>query len=288
MKYNELQRYFRENLGWGVDGSANTVFEFLLNVRSKARGGVLLDAGAGFQRYKPFFEDSLYLAQEHPIAGGLNKHITNYDILCDVKLIPLKDNSVDCVLSTSALEHYEYPEEFFMEAFRVLKPGGILFISVPFTYPEHEVPYDFQRPTRYGLKRWYSVAGFVNVDVKPTSSSIHASTVFIKDAALVEGAVGIRKALKNSPLTSIRILPRYIVYYLLVKPSIWLLKKTVINIPNENTLFPTGWVSEGAKPFMDSADEFEFKSKEDFLQKRMLGEVGFEIKDGVIVASEKL
>lgn len=107
-----------------------------------------------------FFSDSIYIAQEHPIAGVINKGIVEYDILCDVKSIPLIDNSVDLILSTSSLEHIEFPDEFFSEANRVLKPGGALYINVPFIYSEHEIPYDFQRQTRYGLERHYKKANF--------------------------------------------------------------------------------------------------------------------------------
>lgn len=94
------------------------------------------------------------IAQEHPLSGVVAKQINKYDILSDVQIIPLIDESVDAVLSTVSLEHMRYPDAFFHEAFRVLKPGCSLFIQAPFVYFEHEIPYDFQRPTSYGLQRW--------------------------------------------------------------------------------------------------------------------------------------
>ena len=103
-----------------------------------AKGGVVLDAGAGHQRYRPFFDDAIYVAQEHPIAGRQHKKIAEYDILSDVKRIPLQEGCVDLVLSTSSLEHMEFPERFFTESFRVLRPGGALYVNVPFAYLEHE------------------------------------------------------------------------------------------------------------------------------------------------------
>src|SRR5690606_11049538 len=141
---------------------------------------------------------------------------------------------------TSALEHYEHPEEFFRESFRVLKPGGKLFIHVPFAFPEHEVPFDFQRPTRYGLKRWFDAVGFEGVHVEPTSSSISTCLGFVK-FALYEHHTGIRKALKQGVLPTLKLFPRYFVYHVFAKPVLFLLNLTLNRLPDENTIFPVGW-----------------------------------------------
>lgn len=131
MNIQRLQNYFSKELGWGWGYQARVCFDFLTDVAERSKGAVILDVGAGHQRYKPFFEDSIYLAQEHPEAGVKNKKIVSFDILCDVKHIPLKSESVDYVLSTSSLEHFEFPELFFPDAFRVLKPGGGFLYTCP-------------------------------------------------------------------------------------------------------------------------------------------------------------
>lgn len=280
-----LRPYFANELRWGRGVQQDIVFGFLCDAANACRDGVVLDAGAGHQRYKPFFADSHYIAQEHPFAGVANKGICTYDILCDVKRIPLLDDSVDCVLSTSSLEHIEFPEQFFCEALRVLKPGGTLFVNVPFVYPEHEVPYDFQRPTRYGLQRWYTAAGFERVEVRPASSSIYAATCFIK-SAIFEGhrnparlAGGL--AARIRPLLDVRLLGKAALYLLLAKPVIKLLTLTLDRPPSDATVLPIGWVAIGRKPG-DTAARVDYGSKQEFLQQRILPDGGFVFADGAI------
>lgn len=42
---------------------------------------------------------------------------------------PLKDNSVDCVVSNQVVEHLNDLDSFFAQAYRVLKPGGYIITS---------------------------------------------------------------------------------------------------------------------------------------------------------------
>lgn len=45
--------------------------------------------------------------------------------------IPLKDDSVDCVVSMETIEHIEDQEKFLEEVRRVLRPGGFMIVSTP-------------------------------------------------------------------------------------------------------------------------------------------------------------
>tara|TARA_B100001093_G_C26825089_1_gene1013636 strand:+ start:940 stop:1605 length:666 start_codon:yes stop_codon:yes gene_type:complete len=53
---------------------------------------------------------------------------------------PIKNNSVDVVISNSALEHISNPIKILKETYRVLKPNGNIIISVP----HEDLSYNFE------------------------------------------------------------------------------------------------------------------------------------------------
>lgn len=83
-----------------------------------------------------------------------NADIFNYknvDITCDILNIPLKDNSVDCVLNIAVLEHLTSPEGAVNEFHRILKKGGKIFVNFPFIQGFHSSPHDYSRRTSEGM-----------------------------------------------------------------------------------------------------------------------------------------
>jgi SAM-dependent methyltransferase len=268
-----LKNYFEKELGWGTGYQQEIVFDFLYNAHLDAKEGVVLDAGAGSQRYKEFFTNSIYLAQEHPIAGAQNHKIRVYDILSDVKYIPLNDNCVDVVLSTSTLEHMEFPDLFFKEAYRVLKPGGKLYINVPFVYHEHEAPYDFQRPTKWGLLKHYNNCDFENITINPTSSSIYTSQYWLLESIKEEA-----KRFRN----------RKILNKLILKTSSLLcdfLMRAYDRGPHEDTKLNIGWVAVGTKKGSQTEKKLNL-NKTDFLKSNMINNEKVIFIDNKIVVND--
>ena len=56
--------------------------------------------------------------------------------LGNINDIPLKDSSLDAVICSEVLEHVDSPNESVRELVRVLKPGGVMALSVPRYLPE--------------------------------------------------------------------------------------------------------------------------------------------------------
>jgi len=73
--------------------------------------------------------------------------------------------SVGTVICLETLEHVKHPWLAVAEAFRILKPGGTLLVSMPFRLPAHDFPDDYWRLTRSGLEVLLRDAGFSEVDV---------------------------------------------------------------------------------------------------------------------------
>src|SRR5215813_3972050 len=63
------------------------------------------------------------------------------DIVADAQdLYSIKDASADCVLAVGLLLHCENPQQAVDEFLRILKPGGILYLSVPFVLVRAQIP----------------------------------------------------------------------------------------------------------------------------------------------------
>lgn len=74
------------------------------------------------------------------------------DLVADAhNMYMVDDNSVDFVISVSVLEHVRYPQKVMKEILRILKPGGIIYINVPFIFPFHADPDDFYRFSNKGI-----------------------------------------------------------------------------------------------------------------------------------------
>lgn len=124
--------------------------------------GRVLDVGCGTKPYRSLFtqvDDYLGLELDTPE----NRRTKLADLFYDGGRFPVADSSFDAVLCNQVLEHIFQPEQFLAEIRRVLCPGGVLILTVPFLWPEHEQPYDCLRYTSFGLRDWLDRAGLAVV-----------------------------------------------------------------------------------------------------------------------------
>jgi len=66
--------------------------------------------------------------------------------------LPYADASVDMVICGAVLEHVKEPSKIITEIHRVLKLGGRMYVDMPFLYPFHSAPSDYNRLTLEGLE----------------------------------------------------------------------------------------------------------------------------------------
>lgn len=141
----------------------NYVKEISIRISS---GSSILDAGAGESVYKKFFNHCDYKAIDLAV-GESRWNYENLDYIGPLDDMPIDSETFDAVLCTQVLEHLEWPRESVQEMHRVLKPGGVLYLTVPMAQNEHQAPYDFFRYTSYGLKSLLEKAGFTEIKIKP-------------------------------------------------------------------------------------------------------------------------
>jgi len=73
-------------------------------------------------------------------------------VVGDGHALPFREGAFDGVVCRAVLEHLRGPRRACAEMFRVLRPGGIILVTVPFLDPYHGHPDDDQRFTASELR----------------------------------------------------------------------------------------------------------------------------------------
>lgn len=114
---------------------------FVKKYASKER---TLEIGCGYSHYSEYFPNRI---------GMDIISIPTVDIVADAHdLHMFKEDEFDRILCTEVLEHLHTPQKAVDEMFRVLKKGGVLILTTRFIFPLHDVPCDYYRFTKYGLR----------------------------------------------------------------------------------------------------------------------------------------
>lgn len=121
-------------------------------------GALILDAGAGSQRYRRHCRHLEYRAQDFGqfcaeerstlVSTSASDAADAYaygelDYVGDITAINERSNTFDAILCTEVLEHVPYPVDAINELARLLKPGGVLILTAPSNCLRHQDPYFF-------------------------------------------------------------------------------------------------------------------------------------------------
>ena len=118
--------------------------------------GQLLDVGCGRRPY----EKSFFAGATQYVGCDYLSDRSNPDVVCSALDLTFGDNEFDTVASTEVLEHVPDPLRGLREMRRVLKPDGMLILSVPQYWTRHEVPHDYFRFPYDGLLHLLQASGF--------------------------------------------------------------------------------------------------------------------------------
>lgn len=135
-----------------------------------ARGRILDIGAADRWMERQIHPQAEYVALDYPFTGH-DLYGARPDVFADAARLPFRSDDFDGVVCLEVLEHVPDPAQVVCEIARVLKPGGRAWISMPFLYPLHDAPFDFQRYTEYGLRRDMHLAG---LEITSLAKSGHA------------------------------------------------------------------------------------------------------------------
>lgn len=111
----------------------------------------ILDVGCGSKPYLPLFPGAKYIGVDINNPGH-DHSLEDIEVFYSGLDLPFAEATFDNVLCFQVLEHVFAPDYFLSEIYRVLKPGGVLLLTVPLIWNEHEQPQDFARYTSFGLR----------------------------------------------------------------------------------------------------------------------------------------
>jgi SAM-dependent methyltransferase len=132
----------------------------VLNTWATSENGVIVDYGCG----ESPFRDSFAFARKYlrmdlePRGPG--------SLVVPRNSIPVRAESLDCVLMFQVLGDIVDLEGLLREVRRTLRPGGRVIVFETMAFPEHDMPHDYFRVMPAGLEWCARSAGFRRVEFR--------------------------------------------------------------------------------------------------------------------------
>lgn len=145
-------RLFRRFIKKGPSKARRESNAWLRHHASDIKGHVIsIGSGSDYDKeggyYRDYFKNCLSYTTSEVTAE------LKCDMILDARSMPeIQDESFDCVFCNSVLEHVDNYLAALEEITRILKPGRILLLGLPFRQALHSVPNDYWRFTEYGIR----------------------------------------------------------------------------------------------------------------------------------------
>jgi SAM-dependent methyltransferase len=142
--------------------------------------GRLLDIGCGNSPFRHLLDPTISKYQGIDVERASSFGYRNpQTIYYDGKVIPFADQSFDAFLCTEVLEHVLDPSELIGEMHRVLKPGGLGIITIPWSARFHYQPFDYHRYTPSALEAIFQPFASQKISSRGTDISSIASKIAV-------------------------------------------------------------------------------------------------------------
>lgn len=169
--------------------------QWLLGAREERRAlraafesfsGLVVDIGCADRRAAAYLPDGCrYLGVDYP-GTAVPLYGTRPDVFADARRLPFGDGVVDGIILKDVLEHIDGPCAALRECARIARPGAVLVVWMPFMYPVHDAPHDYQRFTQYGLTAYLGESGFqvlqASVVLRPIATAGLLSSLALADS----------------------------------------------------------------------------------------------------------
>lgn len=173
--------------------------------RHHARG-LVLDIGCGSRSYEPVFEARVERYVGVDLASGPYLGTPRPDVYGRSEALPIRDGAVDTALAISVMNYLPEPARMVSEAWRVLKPGGILLAEFTQMRPHDPALHDYYRYTREGAAWLLEHAGFEIVESRPIGGLM---------ARVGLSAIGALNRINRGPTRVLTEIPVRLLYVLL-------------------------------------------------------------------------
>jgi SAM-dependent methyltransferase len=95
------------------------------------------------------------------------------------KDIPFEANTFDAILCTEVLEHVEHYQTLVNEMHRVMKPGAIGIVTIPWSARYHYIPWDYFRYTPSALKTIFEKFSEARITNRGTDLAVIGNKVIV-------------------------------------------------------------------------------------------------------------